>query len=170
MPLLNREGLEEQFNMTDEALEGEIVEDEEDHGPDPFEQEWEQEQSPQTKIEENIERANSILDLVEEELRGGNFSARLVEVAAALINAVTAAGKELISDKNYKLYLQTKFRMVELQKEKLEWQKSKDSGRRGGDQNLIIASREDVLKLLERKRCESKETPGGTVVECTDEE
>ena len=168
MPLLNREGLEQEFNMTDEPIEGEIVEDDEDT-PDPFEEEWEKEQSPQTKLEENIERANTILDLVEEELRGGNFSARLVEVAAGLINAVTAAGKELISDKNYKLYLQTKFRMVELQKEKLDWMKSKSSRNRTNN-NLIVASREDVLKLLEKKKCESKETPAGTVVECIDEE
>lgn len=168
MPLLNREGLEEEFNMTDEPIEAEIVE--EDNGPDPFEQEWEEENTPQTKIEENIERANSILDLVEEELRSGNFSARLVEVAAGLINAVTAAGKELITDRNYKLYLQTKFRMVELQRDKLEWQKSKDTKGSRTENNLIIADRNDILKLLEKKKCEQRETPAGTVVECTDEE
>jgi hypothetical protein len=168
MPLLDREGLTEEFNMTEEPIEAEVVEDENE--PDPFEEEWEHENTPQTKIEENIERANSILDLVEEELRGGNFSARLVEVAAGLINAVTAAGKELITDRNYKLYLQTKYRMVELQKEKLEWQKSKSLTGGRTTNNLIVAKREDVLKLLEKKKCEEKETPSGTVVECTDEE
>lgn len=169
MPLLDREGLEQEFNMTDEPIEAEIVDDE-DNTPDPFEEEWEKEESPQTKIEENIERANTILDLVEEELRGGNFSARLVEVAAGLINAVTAAGKELITDRNYKLYLQTKFRMVELQKEKLEWQKSKSSGSGRTQNNLIIASRDQIMKLLDKKKCEERDTPSGTVVECTDEE
>ena len=168
MPLLDREGLTEEFNMTDEPIEAEIVDDEDT--PDPFEQEWEKEESPQTKIEENIERANSILDLVEEELRGGNFSARLVEVAAGLINAVTAAGKELITDRNYKLYLQTKFRMVELNKEKLEWQKSKSLTGGRTENNLIIASRDQIMKLLDKKKCEERETPSGTIVECTDEE
>lgn len=165
MPLLNREGLEDEFQMTD-IVEPEIVD--EDEGPDPFEAEWEEDEKPQTKIRENIERANSILDLVEEELRGGNFSARLVEVAAGLINAVTAAGKELITDDNYKIYLQTKFRVIELNKEKLEWMKNKKA--QPSNQNLIVASREDVLKLLNKKKCEEVETPGGTVVECRDEE
>ena len=49
----------------------------------------------------NIDRANRILDLVEEELENGNFSSRLVEVAGQLVNAVTNASKELDEQKSY---------------------------------------------------------------------
>ena len=151
MPTLDRTGLEDEFEMGDPPpLEGEVVED------DPFEREWEDEQDPNKIIRENIEKANEILDLVTEELQNGNFSARLVEVAGQLINSVTAAGKELIGDRNYQAYLHLKNRMLELEKEKLEVRKI--GNKRPTNQNLIIANREDVLKLLQKDSADSQET------------
>lgn len=139
--MLDRRNLEEEFDMA--PIEAEVVEED---TPDPFEQEWEEENDPRTSIKENIERANSILDLVEEELRNGNFTPRLVEVAAGLINSVTAAGKELLTDEYNKKYLQIRQRLVELKKEEVEIKKLKVEKPR--NQYNIIATREDVLKIL----------------------
>lgn len=149
--MLDRRNLEEEFNMdtSNENQEIELNPIEEER-PDPFEEEWEKENDPRNVIRSNIERANSILDLIEEELRNGNMTARLVEVAAALINSVTMAGKELISDENYKVYLQLKERMVYLKNKEIEMKRMKKEAPK--NQNLIIASREDVLKMLSDKK------------------
>jgi hypothetical protein len=74
----------------------------------------------------------------------------LAEVAAALINSVTLAGKELISDENYKVYLQLKERMLYLKNKEIEMKRMKKEAPK--NQNLIIASREDVLKMLNDKK------------------
>ena len=149
MPTLDRTGLEDEFEIGEPVLEPEIVDDE-------FEKEWEDEQDPNRIIRDNIEKANEILDQVTDELTNGNFSARLVEVAGQLINSITAAGKELIGDRNYQAYLLLKNRMLELEKEKLEVRKL--GNKRPTNQNLIIANREDVLKLLNKDSSDGQES------------
>jgi hypothetical protein len=149
MPLLNRENLEEEFNINEdvqEAIEPEIVDDEEDK----FEKEWEEENNPRQIIADNIERANEILDQVQDEMKKGNFSARMVEVAGNLINSITAASKELISDENYKKYLHLREKLVKLKKVEVDW-KISGRGNKVTNQNLILANREDLLKLIGKK-------------------
>jgi hypothetical protein len=144
MSELNRKGLEEEFGIDfsdDEIIdideEGNILEKEEAMNA--------------VKILEcNIERANKILDRVEEEIEKGNFSSRLVEVAGQLINSVTNASKEMISDKNYNRYLQIREKVLLLEKVKVRLKNKQLS--RPVNQNIIIASREDILERLEDKR------------------
>jgi len=146
MPLLDRQNLEEEFNINDEQpVEPEIVDDH-----DEFEAEWERENDPRTIIADNIERANEILDKVQEEIQRGNFTARLVEVAGNLINSVTAASKELISDENYRRYLHLRDKLVKLKKVEVEWKVSGKSNKIT-NQNLILANREDILKIMGKK-------------------
>ena len=154
MSELNRKGLEEEFGIDfsdDEIIdideEGNILEKEEAMNA--------------VKILEcNIERANKILDRVEEEIEKGNFSSRLVEVAGQLINSVTNASKEMISDKNYNRYLQIREKVLLLEKVKVRLKNKQLS--RPVNQNIIIASREDILERLEDKRekesCNQKQT------------
>jgi hypothetical protein len=150
--MLDRQNLEEEFNMQDNQhdetieLEPEVSES----GPDKFEEEWEKENNPRNIIRDNIERANKILDTVEEELNNGNITARLVEVATGLINSVTQASKELITDENYQVYLQIRNRMLLLKDKEIEMKRKKKEAPK--NQNLIIASREDVLKLLKEPK------------------
>lgn len=150
MPELNRRNLEDELNIDsenvqeEEPIEPEIVEEDE------FEKEWEHENDPRTIIANNIDRANEILDKVQEELNSGNFTARLVEVAGNLINSVTAASKELISDENYKKYLHLRDKLVKLKKIEIDWKVS-GKGNRIANQNLILANREDILKILGNK-------------------
>ena len=141
MPTLDRQNLESTFDMA--PVVPEVVEDE-------FEQEWEDETNPMKVLKNNIDRANEILDTVKEELTGGNFSARLVEVAGQLINSITAATKEIF-DKEYKdKYLDIRQQVVNLKERQIEILSA--NGRRPATQNLIIASREDVLKLLKDEK------------------
>lgn len=139
-PVLDRQGLEDEFNMAEEA---EVVEAE---SVDHFEVEWERENSTVQGLKGNIERANEILDKVQDEIEHGNFSARLVEVAGQLINSVTAASKEIL-EKEYKdEYLGLRNKLYLLKKREVEIRALGTN--RPKNQNLIVASREDVLKLL----------------------
>lgn len=140
MTLLDRENLESEFNVASEPIEPEILDDE-------FENEWDDENNPRTIIKDNIDRANAILDKVELEINSGNFSARLVEVAGNIINSITVASKELISDENYKQYLVLREKLVKYKKIEVDW---KVSGRTNKvtNQNLILTNREDLLKLM----------------------
>lgn len=145
---LNRKSLEEEFEIDfsgDEIIdideEGNIIEKEKAI-------------NALKVLESNIERANRILNRVEEEMENGNFSSRLVEVAGQLINSVTNASKEIISDKNYNKYLQIRDKMVLLEKIKIRLKNKKLS--RPTNQNIIIASREDILKKLEDVKRDSE--------------
>jgi hypothetical protein len=138
-PILDREGLNEEFNMAEpEVVEAEPVDD--------FELEWERDNDTVQGLKSNIERANEILDKVQDEIEHGNFTARLVEVAGQLINSITIASKEIL-EKEYKdKYLGLRQQIVLLKKREVDIRAL--SSNRPKNQNLIVASREDVLKLL----------------------
>ena len=145
MTTLNRQGLEDEFNITEpEVIEPEIVE------PDPFEEEWEAQNDEIKILKDNIDRANEILDKVQEEVDGANFSARLVEVAGQIINSITVGVKTIIDNTNYNNYLNLKKQLVLLKKREVDIKALKLD--KPKTQNLIVASREDVLKLIEEKK------------------
>lgn len=145
MTTLNRQGLEDEFNITElEAIEPEIV------GRDPFEEEWIEETGDIQILKDNIDRANTILDKVQDEVEGSNFSARLVEVAGQLINSITVGVKTIIDNTNYNNYLGLKKQLVLLKKREVDIKALKLD--KPKTQNLIVASREDVLKLIEEKK------------------
>ncbi len=153
-PTLDRQNLEDEFNI----IEPDIVEDAaEPEGPDDFELEWEKDTANAETIKKNIERANVILDQVAEELTTGNFTARLVEVAGNIINSITTASKVLIDDTNYNKYLDIRKSLAFLKKREVEF-KLLAGPRQPSQQNLIVASREDVLKLIEDKNESPAET------------
>ena len=110
---------------------------------------------PEDIIKLNIERADRILNILEDELSRGNITARMMEVASALINSVTASSKELITSRNYEKYLQIRQQMVKYKYDELEYKKNKKE--QPANQNLIIASREDILKVIGKSNNQPKE-------------
>ena len=87
------------------------------------------ETDPEEVLKENIERANRILDRVEDEIQRGNFTARMVEVAGNILNTVTNSSKEMISNINYKKYLQIREAMVQYKYDELEAKKELNGNR-----------------------------------------
>lgn len=145
MTTLNTYGLENEFNLAEQGtIEPEIVE------PDPFEIEWDEQTSDIKILKDNIDRANDILDKVQDEVEGANFSARLVEVAGQIINSITVGVKTIIDNTNYNNYLALKKQLILLKKREVDIKALKLD--KPKTQNLIVASREDVLKLLEEKK------------------
>ena len=104
------------------------------------------ESDPEEALKENIDRANRILDRVEQELDNGNFTARMVEVAGNILNTVTNSSKELITNINYKKYLQIRESMVKYKYDELEAKQQKF--RSPTSQNIIVSNREDIMKLI----------------------
>lgn len=147
MTTLNTHGLEEEFNLNQpepEVVEPEVVE------TDPFEIEWNKQTDEIQILKDNIDRANEILDKVQEEVDGSNFSARLVEVAGQLINSITQGTKTILDNTNYNKYLDIKQNLALLKKREVDIKALRVD--KPKSQNLIVASREDVLKLLEDKK------------------
>jgi hypothetical protein len=131
---INRQSLADEFNMED--IENEIGRLTIVSSADPVE-----------IIQENIERANRILDRVEEEMENGNFTARMVEVASAMMNTVTASSKEIMANINYKKYLQIREAMIKYKYDELESKKTQFRGSQT-NQNIILTDREHLMKLL----------------------
>lgn len=129
---IDRERLQEEFDMG-------VVDDISELEPINYD-------DPQDVIRSNMERANRILNILESELNRGNITNRAMEVASALINSVTLSSKELIADNNYKKYLQVREKMIKYKYDELEFKKNKKE--QPTNQNLIIASREDILKVI----------------------
>jgi hypothetical protein len=106
---------------------------------------------PKSILKANIKKANKILDRIANEMNNGNFSARLVEVAGNIINSITASSKEIINKENYADYIKVRQDLVELKAKEVEIKQLK--GQRPPNQtNVLVTSREDLLKLLDNKK------------------
>ena len=117
---------------------------------------------PVSILRGNIKKANQILDKIQDEMDGGNFTARMVEVAGNIINGITSAIKEIITDVNYKKYLDIRKDLKAL-KEREVIIKEKSGGRTGTtNQNIIVTSREDLLKIMAGKEEPKKIGEGST--------
>ncbi len=139
MPKINDEKLSEHLNI--DAVEAEVVEILDSLDINTIRK------SPDLVLSENIERANRILDIMEiNAIDDRKISARKAEVMAQLINAVTNAATSIVSDDYNKEYLQIR-RDVILLKEK-ELRIREIGAGTPGTQQLIIADRESILKVL----------------------
>jgi hypothetical protein len=137
---IDRKNLEEVFNSKDEEKIKESMDDIINN----------EDIDAEESLEKNIKKANIILDIVYNELTNGNFSARLVEVASQMLNAVTNASKEILSTNNYEKYLQVRNKMVELKRAEIELKKSKSD--KPNSQNIIVTDRESILQILNNEK------------------
>ena len=145
MPTLDRQGLNEEFNMENAIIEPEVVDE-----VDEFELEWKNDSNDPQVLRENIDNANTILDRILLEVQGGNFSARMVEVAGQIINSITQASKVLMDDTNYNKYLDIRKALALLKKKEVEIKQIKSGNITNN--NLFVGSREELLKLMKEKK------------------
>jgi len=144
MVYLNRKNLSEEFDL--EYVEAEIEEvKEEIRGPN----------IPDQILFANILRANRILDKIETELDNNNFSARICEVASQLINSVTAATSQVMSEEYNKAYLQIRQDLVKLKEREIKIKQLAASTPRS--QNLIVTDRESIMKILRKDSGETQD-------------
>jgi hypothetical protein len=100
-------------------------------------------------LKKNIHNANQLLEKIQHEMNNGNFSARLAEVAGTVINSVTQASKEILTDKNQGEYMDVRKALVLLKEKELQIKEAKIvRGPSNNTTNVLIASREDILKSI----------------------
>lgn len=121
---------------------------------------------PNLVLRLNIGRAERLLDKIELECSTGasNLTARLIEIAAGLINAVTSAANSMIANDVSMETTNQKQEYLDLKKLEFELKKNKDDGKKAigeGQQgqvinntqnNLYVGSREEMLELLSKNR------------------
>lgn len=115
---------------------------------------------PDTFLYDNIDRANRLLDRLENQMNTGQLEARMFEVASQLINAITTASSSIVGANETDANLQYKYDWLELKHKELA---VKQAMKEGGDKNqdgesnvtnnnLIVTSREDILNLIEQEK------------------
>ena len=102
-------------------------------------------------LKTNIYNANQLLEKIQHEMNNGNFSARLAEVAGTVINSITQASKEVIADKNYGEYMLVRKALVQLKAKEIEIKEQRIQVPRN-QTNVLVTSREELLKVLENKK------------------
>jgi len=109
---------------------------------------------PDNIILNNIDRANRLLDKIEGEIENGG-SARMYEVSAQMINAVTTASSSIVGSNVHMDELEYKNKVLELKerevaiKEALGVKKTSESQITN---NLIVADRESLLNIINDKK------------------
>jgi hypothetical protein len=110
-----------------------------------------QEKSPEEIIRENIDKANILLDHALGEVESGVVTARMIEVTARVIDTITSAADKLIMAQNESLGLLFKQDMLKLKEKEilLRGKAEHVSIENLTQQNIIVKSREDLLKLMQ---------------------
>ncbi len=104
--------------------------------------------TPDQILKDNIQRANRILDILEEDAYDKKtISARKAEVMGQLINSVTNAANSVITDEYNKEYLQIRKSVIQL-KEKEMRIKEIGHGEGGVSERLLVTDRETILQIL----------------------
>jgi hypothetical protein len=142
MPKINEEKLAEELEM--EILEAEITEITDSLDINRVKGK----SHPDLILSDNIERANRVLDILEQNARESQkISARSAEVMAQLINAVTNAANSIISDEYNKAYLQIRNNVLRLKEKEIQI-KQIGGGRSGSTTNILVTDRESIMKIL----------------------
>ncbi len=119
----------------------------------------ESDQNPDTILYANIERANELLDTAQNSiLRGGETNARLFEVCAQLINAITSAATSVQNSSFGEMKHEYNMKMIEVKEKEIAVKaaiakdKAGNSGRSGTtDGNVVVMSREELLNMIENE-------------------
>ncbi len=109
--------------------------------------------NPSKYIEDNVRKANILLDKVISESENGNFSPRMAEVGALLLNSINIAYEKMLSKKVSDSSLQIKRDMLKLKEREQAWREKVGERPINQQNNIIInGDREAVLKLLKSEK------------------
>lgn len=130
-----------------------------------------QEDDPDTIILSNIERANNLLDIAQHSIEaGGETNARLFEVCAQLINAITSAATSVQNTSFGMMKHEYNMEMVEVKKQEvavkaiLANEKANKSTSVSGetDGKVVVMTREALLNMIDDEEREVEVQSHGT--------
>jgi hypothetical protein len=111
---------------------------------------------PDNILYSNIDRANRLLDKIEEEITNGDTAARLFEVSSQLINAITTATTSIVGYARDDADLEYKNRVLELKEKELQLKSiikgEKQQSIGTVNNNVIVSNREDIMKLISEQK------------------
>jgi len=108
-----------------------------------------EEPTAETYIRENIEKANTLLDLALDNIRErGKVSAEMTKSIASLVDSITAAATSLISAQENAFGLQIKEEMLQLKKRELDLKSLSGGNQSPTQQNIFVGSFGDLLKQI----------------------
>lgn len=156
---VNHRGLDKEFNINENDTQVQIKSNEEillelTQMRQALNQAQSDVPDPDTILQHNIDRANRILDIAEEEMSRGNFAARTVEVCGQLINAVTTAVNSIMGDGYKQEEIRQKDEALKLKEREIELKqvikKTKEGGEGGNvtNNNLIVTDRETIMDMI----------------------
>ena len=119
--------------------------------------------NPNNVLSAIVEKASTFVDMIERECVNGGMSARYVEVAAQLINSLVTTSTaiatinstyfnddlKVIKSKQKDKEIEQKDRELDIKELYYQDKKQIEGGK--GNQNIIVSSREDILRFLENK-------------------
>ncbi|NCD07312.1 MAG: hypothetical protein EOL97_14460 [Spirochaetia bacterium] len=123
---------------------------------DQIQEDIDNEETPNDILKSNVERAQRLLDRIEDEWAGGVTAdtIKLVDIASKLITCITQAANSMITNDigmettNQKQeYLDLKKLEFEMRKEKVTQGDKSASTINNTQNNVYVTSREDILKL-----------------------
>ena len=104
-------------------------------------------------ILDNINRANRILDKLEEGILSGDHSARGIEVVGQLINAVTVAATSVTGISYNQQIIDNKNRALDIKEQEMLVKQTLKSVKGAENVNItnnnLVMTREDLLKMME---------------------
>jgi hypothetical protein len=111
-------------------------------------------EDPDDILYKNIERANTLLDTAQQATeRGGETNARLYEVCAQLINAITTAASSIQTGAFGNLKHEYNMKMLEVKEKELVVKQAIAQGKLMGavpsTGGVVVMSREDLLKMID---------------------
>jgi len=121
-------------------------------------------EDPDNILYTNINRANRFLDILEEQITKEDpdkktpekkNTARLFEVSAQLINAITTASSSIAGSYKDDAEYEYKLQVLELKHKELAIKQAIQGGGQKGNttnNNLIVSSREEILDLIKNQK------------------
>jgi len=119
-----------------------------------------QDNDPDVILMSNIDRANTLLDTAQRSIdNGGETSARLFEVCAQLINAITSAATSVQNSTFGMQKHDYNMQIIEVKKQELivkqaiaqgKIESQRNSGG-GGNSTVMVMSREQLLNMIEQE-------------------
>lgn len=120
-----------------------------------------EENDPDDILHENIKRANTLLDILQNQIQDESpekkhkgSKARLFEVSAQLINSITNATTSIVGTSKDDFEQEYKLQLLELEKQKLAVKFALNGGKDNNKQigtvnnNLIVTDRQSLLNMI----------------------
>lgn len=165
MSEVDNEGLHRVFDVDDENLEENIQVEIETFRE--VLKKADNPKDPESVLAATITKAANFIDMIEREASSGNMSARYMEVAAALVNAVISASNSLSQREYNQTYLEVLNRRNDLKEKQLsikEKENEKLPGG-GGNTNVLITDTRTLLQAMESKNKKSIKSSEDDIVD-----